>query len=275
MNNNDVYEKQSIFLAAVCGQTYSQFTNSDGSFVVPLNFSISHTIQAKSFSSAWELFGFIIESPQEIIIAFRGTSSPTDWISDIIASQKKFRYIKEDCLTHRGFTDIYSSARNGIFSALTKLSSNKKLYITGHSLGAALATLCAIDIAVNTSYSSPNLFTFGSPRVGDPAFAKVFSKFVRNSYRIANPFDVVTHAPPFIYMLPKREKRYYYSHVKTLASLSFQNGSVGLNHVIASYFAELSKLQPIFTQKLCSTNPGFCPILNVKPIQSTKKRTKA
>lgn len=257
-------EQWAIFLAAICGQAYTQFSNTDGSFVVPLNYEVCDTIQAKSINNVWEPFGFILESPQEIIIAFRGTSSTPNWISNLIASQKKFKYIKEDCLTHRGFTDIYSSARSEIISALSKLSPSKTLYVTGHSLGGALASLCAIDIAANTPYTSPNLFTYGSPRVGDPTFAKVFSKYVRNSYRIANPFDIVTHAPPSIYKRPKREKKYYYSHVQTLSSLSFQNGSVSSNHIISSYFTELAKLQPLFTEQLCVANPGFCPV--VEPV---------
>lgn len=252
-------EQWAIFLAAVCGQTYNQFTNTDGTFVVPLTYQVSYVIEAKSIRKVWERFGFILESSQEIIIAFRGTSSTTDWISDLIASQKKFQYILEDTLTHRGFTDIYSSARMGIFSALSRLSQDKILYITGHSLGAALATLCAIDIAANTPYISPNLFTYGSPRVGNPNFADAFKKHVQTSYRFANLLDPVTHAPPFIYKLPKREKKYYYRHVQKLSSLSFKNGSIGDNHIIGSYFEELSQLQPQFTQLLCSTNPGFCP----------------
>lgn len=256
---NDVYEERAIFLAAICGQTYDQFTNTDGSFIVPLNYSVRYTIQAKTIGDVWERFGFIIESPKEIIIAFRGTSSKTDWISDIIASQMKFKYIKEDCYTHRGFTKIYSSARNGIISALAKLSPDKTLFITGHSLGAALATLCAIDIAANTAYSSPQIFIYGSPRVGDLAFVKAFTKYVRRSYRISNPFDAVTHTPPSIYNQPIRDKKYYYYHVQTLKSLPFQNGAIDLNHMIGSYFAKLSQLDPIFTQRLCSTNPGFCP----------------
>ena len=263
-------EQQAIFLAAVCWQTYAQFTNADGSFVLPLNYSDIYTIQAKTISGSWERFGFILESADEIIIAFRGTSSTTDWISDMIASQKKFKYIKDDVLSHRGFTDIYSSARNGIVNVLHRLSPEKTLYITGHSLGAALATLCAIDIAANTPYRSPHLYTFGSPRVGDPAFMKVFTQYVPDCHRIANPFDLVTHAPPSIYKLPKRDKKYYYSHVKTLSSLSFQNGAVGLNHIIGSYFEKLSQLDPVYTQKLCSTNPGFCPIPQTSVNQVTK-----
>lgn len=260
----EVLEKRAIFMAAVCGQTYDQFTNSDGTFVVPANYTVRDTIEAKSIIHAWERFGFVLESPQEIIIAFRGTISTTNWISDMIASQKNFKYVKDACLTHRGFTDIYSSARSHIISALAKLSANKTLYITGHSLGAALATLCVVDVAANTSFRSPFLFTFGSPRVGDPAFAKAFSKYVRNSYRAANLFDVVTHAPPTVYKLPKREKRYYYSHVPTLSSQYFQNGSFSGNHIISSYFAELAKLHPKFTEQLRSANPGFCPDVETK-----------
>jgi hypothetical protein len=261
-------EERAIFLAAVCGQTYAQFEHADGSYAVPAGYSAAHNIQAESMGHVWERFGFILESPQEIIIAFRGTSSTTNWLSDINAVQKKFKYLKEDCLTHRGFTDIYSSARDGITAALGKLSPDKTLYITGHSLGAALATLCAADIASNTAYSAPRLYTYGSPRVGDPAFANAFGKYVRSSLRFANLFDVVTYAPPTVFKLPRYEKKYYYTHVQSLSPLSFQNGSVGLNHVIRSYFAALSKTRPEYTASLCKENPGFCPVLEVAPLKS-------
>lgn len=148
-------EQWAIFLAAICGQTYTQFTNTDGSFVLPLNFSLFDTIEANSLIRVSERFGFILESPEEIIIAFRGTMSSTDWITDAIASQKNFKYIKDPALTHRGFTSIYASARGQIMSALARLPVDKTLFITGHSLGGALATLCAVDVAANTDHQSP------------------------------------------------------------------------------------------------------------------------
>lgn len=114
-------EQWAIFLAAVCGQTYKQFTHEAGIFTLPLNFSLYDTIEANSLISMSERFGFILESENHIIIAFRGTSSTTDWISDAIASQKNFKYIKESSLTHRGFTNIYASARRQIMSALKRL----------------------------------------------------------------------------------------------------------------------------------------------------------
>lgn len=252
-------EQRAIFLAAVCGQTYTQFKNPDGSFVVPAGYRVHSTITAKSISGTRERFGFILESPQEIIIAFRGTSSIEDWISDFIASQKRFKFIKESVLTHRGFTDIYSSARSKLMSSLNKLSSSKKLYITGHSLGAALASLCALDVASNTSFTSLQLFTYGSPRVGDPAFSKACAQYIPDSFRIANLYDIVPLAPPTVYKVPKQEETFYYSHIKSRWMLEFQNGSVSLNHVISSYYNYLVKDQPEFARMLRIQNPGFCP----------------
>lgn len=263
MAANKLDVTKAIFLAAVCGQTYAQFIHPQGMFIVPSGYSAIFTIEAKSLNLIREPFGFILESPQDIIIAFRGTSTTMNWISDLLASQKKFKYLKEQCLTHRGFTDVYSSARSSLLSALNKLPASKPLTVTGHSLGAALATLCAADIAANTPFTSPSLYTFGSPRVGDPSFAKLVARYVSDCFRIANPADIVTHAPPPLYKLPKREKVYYYSHVRSLSPLLFQNNSVGGNHVIGSYFAELAKRDPVYTAALGRENPGFCPAIEV------------
>lgn len=252
-------EQRALFLAAICGQTYVQFANPEGIFVTPLSYQFHDTIFAKSITGTVERFGFILESSEEIIIAFRGTSSAQDWISDFIASQKRYPYLKESMYTHKGFTDIYTSARNKLIASIRKLPTSKSLYITGHSLGGALATLCALDLAAHTSFTSIHLFTFGSPRVGDPAFSKAFSKYVPDSYRLANLFDIVPLAPPNVYKPPKQETVYYYSHVKSRWKLEFQNGSVSLNHVISSYYHELAKQNPEYAAYLSRYNPGFCP----------------
>lgn len=268
VSGNSTFDERAIFLAAVCEQTYVQFGNPQGSFVIPAGYSVCYTIEAKSVFDEWETFGFILESPEELIIAFRGSSTATDWIANITASQVKYPYVKEAGYTHRGFTGVYSSARTGLLAALRQLPAEKQLYVTGHSLGGALATLCAIDIAANTSHASPHLYTYGSPRVGDPLFAKVYPQYVPVSYRVANPFDIVTHVPPSIYKLPRNGKQYYYTHVRTLSAQAFQNGSVAANHMIGSYFAKLSQLSPSFSQAMCKTNPGFCP-----PVQSPRDVT--
>ena len=64
----------------------------------------------------------------------------------------------------------------------------RKIWITGHSLGAALATLAA-DRYRNVK----GLYTYGSPRVGDKDFKK---NFRMNTYRFVNNNDIVTKVPP-------------------------------------------------------------------------------
>jgi pimeloyl-ACP methyl ester carboxylesterase len=68
--------------------------------------------------------------------------------------------------------------------------------ICGHSLGGALATLLALDVAANSSFSDPAVYSYGSPRTGDSLFAGTFDQVVKNSYRIANRVDIVPALPP-------------------------------------------------------------------------------
>lgn len=261
MSTNDYFAEWAIFLAAVCGQTYVQFSHADGSFVVPQSYGIRHITYADSIRNIRERFGFILESPEAVVVAFRGTSSTADWISDAIATQIKLRYLKEKNLVHQGFAAIYHSTRRDIHAALAGLPRDKPLYVTGHSLGAALATLCAVDLAENAGCATPRLFTYGSPRVGDPAFAKIFAGHIDISYRIANPLDIVTYVPPSILQFPKQKKKYYYSHVKALYPLPFPGG-VRTAHKLGQYYAALAKLDPSYADQLSAANPGFCPLLS-------------
>ena len=63
------------------------------------------------------------------------------------------------------------------------------LYITGHSLGAGLAVLCALEFQTN----NPIVYTFGEPRVGDWDFSQI--SVALNGFRITHNRDVVVHVP--------------------------------------------------------------------------------
>ena len=62
-----------------------------------------------------------------------------------------------------------------------------KIWVTGHSLGAALATLAADRLQY-----VQGLYTFGSPRVGDQEFQ---SRFQLKAFRVVNGNDIVTKMP--------------------------------------------------------------------------------
>ncbi|WP_127584443.1 lipase family protein [Paenibacillus koleovorans] len=259
MKDQPLDKKKAIFLAAVCGQTYTQYGNTAGTFVVPKGYKLVAPFKAVSFGGQLEWFGFVLESASEIIVAFRGTSSQSDWMSNAMARQVKYKYAKDAGWTHHGFTEIYSSARKNVLAALAKLSDSKRLFITGHSLGGALATLCALDVASNTKFRTPVVYTYGSPRVGNQTFADAFNKRVSVGHRIANQYDVVPHLPPVVYPLPLDGTIYYYMHVRELSQLTFQDGSMAANHIIADYFNDLSKLDPTYAKQMCKANAGFCP----------------
>ena len=69
-----------------------------------------------------------------------------------------------------------------------------RVVVTGHSLGAALASLTIADLA--SEIRAPMyLFNFGCPRVGDLNFAAWFSTFIPNRNRVTHYKDIVPHCP--------------------------------------------------------------------------------
>jgi len=255
-----------LFLAAVCGQTYVQFDNKpDGLFLVPKHYHAVGNFYANAYADKTESFGFVLTSELASILAFRGSDSAEDWVSDFIAQQVVYRPVRNAGQTHKGFTDIYMSARDEIFSLLEPLDESKPLFITGHSLGGALATLAALDIANNTAFSSPIVYTFGAPRVGDPNFVRAYNYSITSHWRFQNEFDIVPHLPPLIYQSPKTKRSYFYLHVKTEVMRSFRMGSVSGNHILPNYFADIACDEPEFADSICMEPPGFCPCSDNPP----------
>jgi hypothetical protein len=85
-------------------------------------------------------------------------------------------------------------------------STIKSINISGHSLGAALATIAAYQASISPNSLPISLYTFASPRVGNLAFAQ---KMKRNSriecFRIANSEDKVQEVPPSTLVLNGKE----------------------------------------------------------------------
>ncbi|RXZ84302.1 lipase family protein [Paenibacillaceae bacterium] len=251
--------RAALLYAAICGQTYVQFENEHSMFLMPPGYELVEPIKASAYDGVESVFGFILESADGYVVAFRGTSTPVEWISNSIARQTSYRYIKNGGLVHQGFVDIYASARDQLIGALGRLPACKPVTVTGHSLGGALAVLAAPDIAVNTIHGPPQVYTYAAPRVGDPQFALRYNRLIPKSWRIYNEFDLVPYLPPHIYRSPRTDEIYYYLHVKKDYKLSFKAGSVSANHILRNYFLKLAELEPAFAEQLCAFPPGWCP----------------
>lgn len=256
---NNFNSEDAILLAAMCHQANLLFEENE--LTLPRGFKLRYIICAFAGveDPVAEAFGFIAESEDEIVMAFRGTDSFRDNESDQDLYQVPYPFVKNAGKTHRGFTCIYQSTRDELIRELNKLSTDKRLLVTGYSLGAALAVLAALDIAVNTGFEYPIVYTYGSPRTGDPEFAARFNRTVRNSIRIFNIHDVIPTIPARAYPPPFTEEGLYYQHVQTKHPVSFQLNSIARAHYISCYFKNLSKKNPDYARALCAENPGFCP----------------
>lgn len=119
------------------------------------------------------------------VLAFRGTEQKIqDFLHD--ADTWPVPAFAGSVLVHRGFKRALNSVWTAIDAELNRLSC--PVFYTGHSLGAALATLAAARRAPRAVYA------FGSPRVGDVRFVDR----LRNVpiYRIVHGADIVTSVPP-------------------------------------------------------------------------------
>src|SRR5579864_2625724 len=108
----------------------------------------------------------------------------------------------------------------------------RPMVVTGHSLGAALATLFVMENARKKKFDIANCCTFASPRVGDLDFARAFDDLPIDSWRIVNELDVVPKLPPRIPLLLD------YDHVDTeysFTSADFAKKSLVCRHAMETY----------------------------------------
>ncbi len=125
-----------------------------------------------------------------IFIVFRGTEP--NQMKDILADVKAWRKpAREKGLIHFGFAQALDKVYDNIVQWLSeqKLDGERNITCTGHSLGAALATIMASRLDAN------ELYTFGSPRIGNRAFVKEMNNDGIKHYRFVNNNDIVTKVP--------------------------------------------------------------------------------
>lgn len=187
---------------------YDLYTKGDPKdFAPPAGYKLVAKIYADEITveaTDYRVFGYVAQSRSDVVVAIRGTENIMEWIRDFEFALTKFPYA--DGRTEEGFTDFYTSMcidpktpNKRVVDKLRDLiagGSVKTLTITGHSLGSALATLLALDVAANGVFAVPVVYTFASPAVGDKVFAGTYDRFIETSWRITNLNDVVPCVPP-------------------------------------------------------------------------------
>jgi len=154
------------------------------------------------------------------LLAFRGSSNAMNWIRNFQVWEvypTKF----DDCAgckVHSGFFTIWKNVEDEVLKGLrdvgcTQGGKDDLVYVTGHSLGAALTHLAmfALDSA---GFHIAKTYSFDGPRVGNKAFAEAFSRAFSRKFpvfRIANHKDPCVHVPPISWGYFHVEKEVYYN----------------------------------------------------------------
>jgi len=147
-------------------------------------------------------YGYVGASANEILVSFRGSQTIDNWIHDFEFFKTPYPDVP-GAYVHYGFYTAYTVIQNFVRSnvrALVNKYPSKPITIAGHSLGAAISAICAIDL-VRQGISTPSkmrVFNIGQPRVGNQGFATYYNSHGFPTYRIVNQRDIVPHVPPKI-----------------------------------------------------------------------------
>lgn len=178
-------------------------------------------------------FGCVTKLADYTVIACRGTNTLEEWATDGEINGKI--PFKDWGLVHRGFYGVFESCLPEVNQALLEYP-GKPLVVTGHSLGAAVATLLASELHLKNLDRNISVVTFGSPKVGDATFAMAFNQSKIKSCRIFNTLDHIPQLPPSIFpglLIPK------YKHVdEPLCFTSNQRGLIE-SHRLTTYIEAL------------------------------------
>jgi triacylglycerol lipase len=136
-----------------------------------------------------QFHGFVGFLNHVTVVAFRGTQSVGNCLTD--AETPLVARAEYPGRVHLGFSDAVSTVWPDVQRLLGAPAHATPLWVTGHSLGGAMATLASVRLA-DEGYTVRAVYTYGSPRVGDRTFR---DKYTLANYRFVNDDDLVPHMP--------------------------------------------------------------------------------
>ncbi|MCP9838998.1 lipase family protein [Cyanobium sp. N.Huapi 1H5] len=152
----------------------------------------------------------LVEHEHFLALVFRGTDEIPDWLDNlnVFSQQALFGAF------HGGFLRSVLDIWDELFVAYRVLNELKPrgLFLTGHSLGGALATV-ASSILIHQDEPFTSTYTFGQPRVASRDTARIYnSEAKHNTFRFQNNNDIVTRAPARIMGYSHVGKCLYITH---------------------------------------------------------------
>nr|WP_278003711.1 lipase family protein [Nodosilinea sp. TSF1-S3] len=148
---------------------------------------------------------FLFRKGDNLILVFKGTQQLSDWKTNLKIRLKAFTILADQEAVpptgrvHRGFLDAWQSVEKQVVYYLKKWRTPQtKLWVTGHSLGGALAAVATISLETQ-GFEVSGLYTFGQPRVADWKLVNYMNARMGNRIvRYVNNNDIVPIIPPQI-----------------------------------------------------------------------------
>ncbi len=135
---------------------------------------------------------FVVADQDTLAVAFRGTADLRDWLGNLNAFSTRASFGS----LHRGFYFAFQAVKSSLENIIHGIGlNNRKLLLTGHSLGGALATVAAAEWS--SVFDIRSVYTFGQPRVCRSDSANHIEQNVGSAFfRLVNDDDIVTRVPP-------------------------------------------------------------------------------
>ena len=165
------------------------------------------------YDDSWNLQAYVGYSPPDllsrdgaILVVFRGTieKSLENWVHNLMASTTRVKYpnMPDDATVHDGFyrswtrSVLQKEVNAAIQAVQAERGAHVPVVVVGHSLGGALATLCAAELVTTYRLTAVKLYTFGCPRVGNVHFAKALQNVTTLvNTRVTHDRDIVPSVP--------------------------------------------------------------------------------
>lgn len=222
---------------------------------------------------------YVFYNDEAVFLAFEGTTGILEWEEtnlDFVPYAKPewgtvdqtvcygfgcFSVTLDQVTIHNGFYDAMDLVYDQVRAAIAPLVGTRELWITGHSLGGAVAILTAFRLHFDHGFDVQGVHTFGAPAVGDGLWAQVFDAEMSNVHRWSlehDPAPAVAHWPMF-------------THVG-IANNLYGNGDLVLDDMDLWYYVPECALGysvvvvhmsywPRMHEELSETHPELIPLL--------------
>jgi hypothetical protein len=133
---------------------------------------------------------FIASTVDAVLVTFRGTESLGDWLGNLnlLSTTRPYGVV------HRGFLSAFQVVESRLRTLIQGLG-RRRIVLTGHSLGGALATVAAAEW--QGQFPISGIYTYGQPAVGKGEFTNHIAQHYRDSFfRFVNDDDIVPQVPP-------------------------------------------------------------------------------